>query len=145
MPRRKRFKPPKVSTVIGQGTVITGGVEFSGGLHLDGEVKGNVNGDGDSRSTLTVSEQGRVEGDVHVENLILNGIVVGDVFVTERAELAANARVTGTVYYRLLEMAMGAEVNGKLVHTDEQEEPRQLQYDGEAPAETADSSTAPEG
>mgnify|MGYP000334932757 FL=1 len=49
MSRRKRFKPPKVSTVIGQGTVITGGVEFSGGVHLDGAVKGNVNGDGDSR------------------------------------------------------------------------------------------------
>lgn len=145
MARLKRFKPPKVSTVIGQGTVISGDVEFSGGLHLDGAVKGNVLGDDDSRATLTVSEQGRVEGDVRVENLILNGMVVGDVFATERAELAANARVTGTVYYRLLEMAMGAEVNGKLVHTDEQEEPRQLEYDGDAPAEAADAPAAPEG
>ena len=42
MSRRKRFKPPKVSTVVGQGTVITGEVEFSGGLHLDGEVKGKT-------------------------------------------------------------------------------------------------------
>ena len=146
MARLKRFKPPKVSTVIGQGTVITGDVEFSGGLHLDGAVKGNVNGDGDSRSTLTVSEQGRVEGDVRVENLILNGMVVGDVFATERAELAANARVTGTVYYRLLEMAMGAEVNGKLVHTEEQEQPPQSAYDGDAPADAAaDAPAAPEG
>lgn len=145
MARLKRFKPPKVSTVIGQGTVITGDVDFSGGLHLDGAVKGNVNGDGDSRSTLTVSEQGRVEGDVHVENLILNGMVVGDVFATERAELAANARVTGTVYYRLLEMAMGAEVNGKLVHTEEQEEPIRPEYDGDAPPDAADAPVAPEG
>jgi cytoskeletal protein CcmA (bactofilin family) len=56
------------------------------------------------------------------------------VFATERVELAANARVSGTVYYRLLEMAMGAEVNGKLVHTEEQQ-PKQLEYDaGEAEA-----------
>ena len=130
MSRLKRFKPPKVSTVIGKGTVITGDVQFSGGLHLDGEIKGKVNGDGDSRATLTVSEQGQVEGDVRVENLILNGAVIGDVYASERAELASNARVSGTVYYRLLEMAMGAEVNGKLVHSEE-EEPRQLGYDGD--------------
>ena len=129
MARGRRFKAPKVATVIGQGTVITGDVEFSGGLHLDGTVKGNVSGDAESHSTLTVSEQGAVEGDVRVENLILNGTVVGDVYANERAELAANARVSGTVYYRLLEMAMGAEVNGQLVHTEE-DEPRMLGFDG---------------
>lgn len=122
MSRIKRFKPPKVATVIGQGTVITGDVAFSSGLHLDGKVKGNVSGDNDSRATLTISEQGQVEGDVRVENLILNGMVIGDVHASERVELAANARVTGTVYYRLLEMAMGAEVNGKLVHREEMPE-----------------------
>jgi cytoskeletal protein CcmA (bactofilin family) len=121
MARVKRFKAPRVSTVIGQGTLVTGDVEFAGGLHLDGVIKGNVTGDNESRATLTVSEIGTVEGDVRVENLILNGTVVGDVFVSERVELATNARVTGTVYYSLLEMAMGAEVNGKLVHTEEQE------------------------
>ncbi len=142
MARSKRFKAPKVSTVIGQGTQINGDIEFTGGLHLDGQVKGNVSGDSDSGSTLTVSEQGGVEGEVRVENLILNGAIVGDVYANERVELAANARVTGTVYYRLLEMAMGAEVNGQLVHSEEQE-PRMLGYDGEE-AE-ADSDTAPSG
>lgn len=132
MARIKRFKAPKVSTVIGQGTAITGNVEFSGGLHLDGTVKGNVGGEADTQSTLTVSEQGRIEGDVRVDNLILNGTVVGDVYANERVELATNARVSGTVYYRLLEMAMGAEVNGKLVHSEEQE-PRMLGHDGGAP------------
>jgi cytoskeletal protein CcmA (bactofilin family) len=130
MARVKRFKAPRVSTVIGQGTAITGDVAFSGGLHLDGKIRGNVSGDTESGSTLTVSEQGTVEGDVRVENLILNGSVTGDVYANERVELAANARVNGTVYYRLLEMAMGAEVNGQLVHSEEQE-PRMLGYDGQ--------------
>jgi cytoskeletal protein CcmA (bactofilin family) len=143
MARVKRFKAPKVSTVIGQGTVITGSVEFTGGLHLDGAVKGNMSGDGESRSTLTVSEQGTVEGDVRVENLILNGTIIGDVYANERVELAANARVSGTVYYRLLEMAMGAEVNGQLVHTEETE-PRTLSQErsGEASPVQVDPSEA---
>jgi cytoskeletal protein CcmA (bactofilin family) len=120
MARGRRFKAPKVSTVIGQGTAITGDVHFAGGLHLDGMIRGKVSGEADSRSTLTVSEQGTVEGDVRVENLILNGTVTGDVYASERVELATNARVSGTVYYRLLEMAMGAEVNGQLVHSEEE-------------------------
>ncbi len=118
MARTKRLKAPKVATVIGRGTTITGDLAFPSGLHLDGAIKGNVVGEADSNSTLTVSEQGAIEGDVRVENLILNGTVVGDVHANGRVELASNARVTGTVYYRLLEMAMGAEVNGQLVHRD---------------------------
>ena len=123
MARAKRFKAPKVSTVIGQGTAIDGDVGFSGGLHLDGTIKGKVSGEAETQSTLTISEQGKVEGDVYVDNLILNGEVVGDVYARERVELATNARVTGTVYYRLLEMAMGAEVNGQLVHKEPEEMP----------------------
>ncbi len=138
MARFRKSKPPKVSTVIGQGTEIMGNVVFRGGLHLDGTVRGNVTGDAESPSMLTVSEQGAVEGDVRVDNLVLNGRVVGDVYANERVELATAARVVGTVYYRLLEMAMGAEVNGQLVHSEEKE-PRMLGYDGnKIPAEAVE-------
>lgn len=116
---RKRFKAPKVSTVVGQGTQIKGDLLFEGGLHLDGEVIGNVSGEQGNGSTITVSEHGTIEGDVRVDCLVLNGKVIGDVYANERVELASAARVSGTVYYRFLEMAMGAEVNGKLVHTEE--------------------------
>lgn len=129
MARLRRGKAPKVSTVIGQDTEITGDLHFSGGLHLDGKVKGKVSGEKGNNSTLTVSAQGTVEGDVLVDSLILNGTVIGDVYANERVELASEARVTGTVYYRMLEMAMGAEVNGKLVHTD-QEQQAILEYGG---------------
>ena len=138
MARGKRFKAPKVSTVVGQGTVINGDVGFSGGLHLDGSVKGKVSGEAETQSTLTVSEQGKVEGDVYVDNLILNGAVVGDVYARERVELATNARVTGTVYYRLLEMAMGAEVNGQLVHKEQDDMPIPGQDREQTPAPTHD-------
>ena len=61
MARARRFKAPKVATVIGQGTVVTGDVGFAGGLHLDGSIRGNVSGEPETRATLTVSEKGLVE------------------------------------------------------------------------------------
>lgn len=117
----KRFKMPPIATVIGPDTELTGDLHFSGGMHLDGTIKGNVTGMPDTRATLVVSHSGRVEGDVVVDSLVLDGTIVGDVQAANRVELASGARVTGTVHYQLLEMAMGAEVNGQLVHTPEVE------------------------
>ena len=109
----------KVDTIVGQQTQIEGDVRFSGGLHVDGKIRGNVIAEDGSASVLTISEHGSIEGDVQVPNVILNGSVQGDVRSDERIELAAKARVTGNVYYNLIEMAMGAEVNGNLVHRTE--------------------------
>jgi cytoskeletal protein CcmA (bactofilin family) len=120
MKNKRRFRPPRFGTVIGSDTVIRGDVEFAGGLHLDGHIQGNVTSrDGDEAATLTVSDTGQIEGDVAVANIILNGMVHGDVQASGRVELADQARVAGRVCYRLLEMAMGAEVNGELVHADD--------------------------
>lgn len=118
MARLKRKRAAKIATVVGQQTTISGDVVFSGGLHLDGRINGNVNGEGGA-SSLVVSREGVIEGDVRVETLILDGTVIGDVYASKHVELATRARVSGTVYYHLLEMAMGAEVNGKLVHDEE--------------------------
>ena len=119
MGRLKRFKAPKINTVIGNETRIEGDLKFTGGLHVDGIIHGNVMASGEGKAALILSEQGVVEGDVRVPNIVLNGKVVGDVYSSERVELASNARVTGTLYYKLLEMAMGAEVNGQLVSSEE--------------------------
>jgi cytoskeletal protein CcmA (bactofilin family) len=117
---RKKSRTARITTVIGPSARVTGDIEFSGGLHLDGVVRGDVRSapDAEDPTHLVLSDQGRIEGDVHVTNLLLNGAVVGDVYVSERLELAANAKVTGTVYYHLLEMAVGAQVNGQLVHRE---------------------------
>jgi cytoskeletal protein CcmA (bactofilin family) len=109
----------KVDTIIGQQTRIEGDVHFSGGLHVDGRIKGNIIAADGSASLLTVSEHGEIEGDVRVPTVILNGTVTGDVHSEERIELAAKAKVNGNVYYKLIEMAMGASVNGSLVHRSE--------------------------
>ena len=112
----KKTKSAKVETLIGENTEFVGNLHFSGGLHLDGVIKGNVVADDGSNSVAIVSEQGCIEGEVRVPRLLLNGKVIGDVHASERVELHKHARVTGNVYYNMLEMAMGAEINGNLVH-----------------------------
>ncbi len=116
---KKKVSSNQVSTILGQGAEIIGDVIFSGGLHIDGVVKGNVTGSEDGDSVLTLSELGSIEGEVRVPIIILNGAIKGDVFASERVELASKARVTGNVTYNLIEMAVGAEVNGKLTHFEE--------------------------
>jgi cytoskeletal protein CcmA (bactofilin family) len=127
---KKKFRSPKISTVVGSGTEVRGNLQFSDGLHVDGVIKGDVLSDPEDQfATLTLSEMGTIEGNVKVANVMLNGTVVGDVIASNRVELAPRARITGTLTYALLEMSMGAEVNGKLIHAAE-EEPRKLEFDG---------------
>lgn len=123
-----KSKAAKIATVIGEGTVLKGSIMFSGGLHVDGRVEGNVQAEPDSSSALTLSEKGIIDGDIHVPNVIINGEVNGDVYGGNKVELAPKAQVTGTVYYNLLEMAMGASVNGQLIHSKEPQ--RRIGYDG---------------
>ncbi len=105
-----------VDTLIGRQTEILGDVRFSGGLHVDGRIKGKVVSSGDKSASLSVSDVGAIEGDVNVPNIVLNGQVNGDVRATIKVTLAPKARVTGNVYYRVIEMESGATVNGQLVH-----------------------------
>jgi cytoskeletal protein CcmA (bactofilin family) len=104
-----------VDTLIGRQTEILGDVRFSGGLHVDGKIKGNVSAIGDKAASLSISESGVVEGDVRVPTMMLNGSVVGDVRTTEKLVLNAKARVNGNVYYKLLQMEPGAMINGQLL------------------------------
>lgn len=118
--KAKAGKLPKISTVIGKGTEIKGDIHFEGGLHVDGKVVGSIYAEDDDKNTLVLSELGYIEGDVHVANVVLNGEVHGDVHASNRVELANKASINGTVYYKFLEMMMGAEVNGQLIRSDEE-------------------------
>lgn len=112
-----------ITTLIAEGTVIRGDIEFNGGLHMDGKVEGSVSAQGD-KAVLTLSDKGCITGEIRAPNAIINGKVIGDIFVSDRLELAAHARVEGNVYYKVLEMAAGAQLNGKMIYQDET--PRQL-------------------
>ena len=116
--RKKASKPQnRIDSLIGAGTRIEGNVSFSGGLRVDGEVKGNVTAAGEQPSTLVVSEQARIDGEIHVSHLVVNGAVNGPVHSAEFLELQAHSRVKGDVHYNTLEMHLGAVVEGRLVHS----------------------------
>jgi cytoskeletal protein CcmA (bactofilin family) len=109
-------------TLIAQSTLVRGNIEFSGGLHIDGTVFGTVKATDAKDAAVRLSDVSKIEGDVIAPHVIINGKVLGNVYASEHLELAANASITGNVYYNLIEMVMGAEVNGSLVHNKEQAE-----------------------
>ncbi len=101
------------ATLISVETVITGDIRFSGTLHIEGRVIGNIDAES---GYITLSETAIVEGNIRVSRVLINGTVKGDVVATDHLELAPRAIVTGNVYYNLLEMARGAQINGNLEH-----------------------------
>ena len=112
----KPSKKAEIDTLIGAKTRINGDVEFVGGFHLDGYINGNVRSEPQSGSTLSVSEHGCIEGSVIVTNIVLNGVVKGDIEAGDRVEMGPKARVLGSVHYTTIETAVGAQINGKLIH-----------------------------
>jgi len=134
-----------VETLIGARTVIKGDVSFAGGLHVDGNIKGSVYAKSDDQQAMLVlSDKGTIEGEVRAPHVVINGTMHGDIIATERVELAAQARVHGNIYYKLLEMAAGAQVNGQIVHEEEPRKqlprPETVVHEGEvteAPARSA--------
>jgi len=114
--KKNNFSSARIDTLIGQGTEINGDLVYAGGLHVDGRINGNVVAEEGSSSILILSEFGHIEGEVKVPNIVINGKIVGDVHGSTRVELAPKSRIKGSVYYNLIEMAIGAEVNGALVH-----------------------------
>lgn len=130
---RDNSPPGKGATLIANNTRIEGNIHFSDQLLVNGEVQGNVHADQDSDAGLTISSKGRVVGEIRVPNVVVNGNVRGDIHATKHVELAAEARVEGDVYYHLIEMVMGARVDGSLVYTPPGEQ-------GKVPAKGAGSS-----
>jgi cytoskeletal protein CcmA (bactofilin family) len=105
----------RIDTLIGKNARVHGDIEYQGGLHLDGQIVGNVRSDEARDSSLSVSESGAIQGNVQVANVVLQGTVKGDIRARERLVLGATARVEGDVYYGVIEMTVGAQIIGKLV------------------------------
>ena len=115
-----------IDTLIGATTRIQGDVRFTGGMRIDGHIKGNVVAETGKPSLLVISEQARIDGEVRVAHLVTNGEINGSVFSSEMLEMQPKARITGDVNYKKLEMHAGALVAGKLSHEQPAEPVLQL-------------------
>ena len=112
---RRKQTSTRIDTLIGKAATLNGDLVFSGGLHLDGRINGNVSSSADDGGALSVSESGFIEGNVEVTNIVMNGTVNGDMHARERLQLGGSARVNGNVHYGVIEMAPGAVITGKLI------------------------------
>lgn len=109
-----------IECLIGSAMTIEGNVNFAGGLHVDGTVRGAVVAEG-ADALLILGEKGTIEGEIRAPHVVLKGELRGDVVASAKLELGPSARVRGNIYYKVLEMAAGAQVNGQMLH---EEEPR---------------------
>ncbi len=114
--KRKNNPQNSIDSLIGVGTRIEGNLIFSGGLRVDGNIRGDIRTEPGQLSTLVISEQARVEGEISVVHAVINGTVLGPIFADESLELLPNARVTGDVAYQQIEIQQGAIVQGRLIH-----------------------------
>ena len=127
--KNKPNKPQnRIDCLIGAGTVIRGDMTFDGGLRVDGCVQGNVVSVEGKPGTLVLSEAARIEGEIRVSHVVINGTVVGPVHAADYVELQSKANVTGDVHYRTLEMHLGAVVQGRLVYQDDAKADKVVQF-----------------
>ena len=124
----KSNKPSPIDSLIGSGTTIEGDISFSGGLRIDGHVKGNVKASANKPGTLVVSEMAKVEGEIDVAHVVINGTVAGPVRASEYVELLPKARVTGNVSYKSIEIHVGAIVMGQLVYESPQKNDKVVEF-----------------
>jgi len=112
---RRKQTSTRIDTLLGKAANVNGDLDFSGGLHLDGRINGNVRSTAPDGGALSVSESGVIEGRVEVTSIVMNGTVNGDMCARDRLVLGGKARVNGNVYYGVIEMAPGAVITGKLI------------------------------
>jgi cytoskeletal protein CcmA (bactofilin family) len=118
--RKKQHTPPqkRIDSLIGAGTIVDGDLNFKGGLRIDGEVHGNVVASDGEPGTLVISEQAKVDGEIRVSHVVVNGSVNGPINADDYLELQPKARIVGDVTYKTLEMHVGAVVQGRLHHAE---------------------------
>lgn len=127
--KKKHSKPQnRIDTLIGAGTIINGDVHFCGGMRIDGQIDGDVIAEAGKPSTLVLSEKGSVNGSVSVTHLVVNGAIHGEVTASDYLELHAKASVKGDVHYKILEVQVGAVLNGRLIHIDAAEQEKVVAF-----------------
>ena len=109
-------------TLIEANCEITGDLHFSDQLQVNGLVNGNIYAKPGSKASVTVSQKGKVSGEIRVPNVVVNGKVLGDIRAEDHVELAAKAEVKGNIYYNSIEMVKGSRAEGQIVLIQESEE-----------------------
>jgi cytoskeletal protein CcmA (bactofilin family) len=107
-------KQPAIRSLIADGNQISGNIQFTDGLRIDGAIVGDVRSGDEKHSLVVISETASVTGEIHADHVIINGTVHGPVYARQMLELQPRARIEGDVHYTALEMHQGAIISGHL-------------------------------
>jgi cytoskeletal protein CcmA (bactofilin family) len=98
-------------TIVGAGARLEGNVVSAGSLRIDGQVKGQINADGD----VTLSPQSQVEADIRAQNVSVAGRFHGNIVVKDRAHLAKGGRIDGNITSKTLVVEEGGVFHGQSI------------------------------
>jgi len=100
-----------IDTLIGAHSAFKGELAFDGAVRIDGRFEGNIRSA--KEGTLIVSQGAEITGEIRVPNLILHGMVKGNVHASHSLRLGETGCINGDVEYRIITLSEGAAVNGK--------------------------------
>ena len=117
--RRKEFEEDKITGFFDKDTEIKGELSFKGSFRIDGRFKGKI----DSDSMLVIGESGKVDADIKIGYISVDGEVKGNIQATGRVEIHSNGRVIGTITTPKLVIEEGAYLEATCQTTDKMPPP----------------------
>ena len=126
--RRMAVRQSGEVTIIGKGAKLEGTVVSVGSLRIEGQIKGQVNADGD----VMLAQESHVEADIRAQNVSVAGRFKGSIIVKGRAELARGGRVDGNITAKTLVVEEGGIFQGQSIM--DQQAQQAGQQPGQQPA-----------
>ena len=112
--KKREMEESKITGFFDKDTEIKGDLHFKGTFRVDGRFKGKV----DSESILIIGDSGKVEADIKIGHLIVNGEIKGNIQASEKVEVNSNGRVFGTIISPKLIVEEGAYLEATCQTTD---------------------------
>ena len=108
----------KINTLIGQDISIIGEIKYEGIIHIESNVEGSLIANKKKDSKLYINKTSFVRGSVDAQNVAINGTVHGNVYAYGLIQLGSDAVIKGDIFYKSIEMEVGAKIDGRLVVCD---------------------------
>ena len=109
--RRRNMAEDREITILGAGASLEGNIVSAGSLRIDGQIKGQINADGD----VILSPQSQVDADIKAENATVSGKFKGNIVVKGAAEIQRGGRVDGNITCKTLIVQEGAIFQGQSI------------------------------
>ncbi len=117
--KRREFEEDKITGFFDKDTEIKGELNFKGSFRIDGRFKGKI----DSDSMLIIGDSGKVDADIKIGYMVIDGEVKGNIQATERVEVHSHGRVIGTITTPNLIIEEGAYLEATCQTTDKMPPP----------------------